>query len=250
MDTITLAAVCLKRWYVLVPVILAGLVAAMALGKAPTTTYYGNANFTLVARGSDAATAAPRPSSSASPAVENPLIVNGAGLLVTALNADMNTQDARKAVGAAGGSAAFSVARVRDTTVVRVDASGSDSAAVAKTVAAVLKVTDQRIRALQTRAGAPAETQLKVFALGAIDPPFALKSSDKRFRIAVIGFGVVLGVVLALLFDALMALRARRRRERGLPVREQHSERRSDLLSGTDQIAKEEREPAPWLGRT
>lgn len=197
MDTFTLAAICLRRWYVVLPITIMAVAAGFVFAAEPTTSYYTKGNFTLQRQ--------------VTPEDEPGLTQS---LLTLTMDGDMNTADAQEQVAAAGGTASYTVRRYRDTPVLSFDVTGSDRAGVEETVPKVLAVADKRIRGIQTRGNVPATEQYGVFQLGAVDVPTKLVSSSRRFTIVVSALGFAGACVLALFIDTL----ARRRRARRASV--------------------------------
>lgn len=194
MDTFTLAAICLRRWYIVLPITVMAVAAGFIFAAEPTTSYYTKGNFTLQR-------------------VEVPEDEPGLtqSLLTLAMDGDMNTADAQAQVVAAGGTASYTVRRFRDTQVLSFDVSGPNRAAVEATVPAVLEVADERVQGIQTRGNVPAAQQYKVFRLGAVDVPTELVSSSRRFTIVVSVLGFAGACVLALFVDTLARRRHARR---------------------------------------
>ncbi len=150
----------------------------------------------------------------------NPLASDGGQLLSEALIAELTAPSTQRQLGTPAtrgedstkGStgAAYSVQLPDNSVSITVNAFSADGRAAAATVDRVLGAAATHVRAIQTRAGAPAESQLSVFVTVPAQVTVLPPPSKAKLVVAITGVGGLAGAALSLLVDRLLARRRRR----------------------------------------
>jgi hypothetical protein len=221
-DALDVAKVCLRRWYVVLPVVLLAAGAALSMTKSRPASYSGTAAFAMIYTHVDEL----KPNQP-DPRVQNPLVTGGLGLLSETLAADLNSPATQRELAAPGltpitkgqsdqvsltSGSAYSVIQPQNGSSIIVSASGPSPTAVKTTLDNVLAAAPKRIAAIQSRLGAPPNSQYTTVvtaqpALVMVPPPSGLK-----LLIAITGVGCMAAAALALVVERL-SIRRRHRRE-------------------------------------
>ena len=220
MDAIDVAKVCLRRWYVFLPILALAMGSALGLSSERAVQYSASGSFALVydqGAGSPVAAQDPR--------LYNPLASDGGGLLSEALIAELNSSAMQRQLGSPSTRATdstkgatgqrFGVQLPYGTRSIIVSAFGPDPRAARGTVDAVLGAAPGVVRSIQTRAGAPVQSQMGIFItlpsqVDALPPP-----SKAKLLVAITGVGGLAGAALSILLDRLVSRRRKRPSTRG-----------------------------------
>ncbi|KQX62911.1 hypothetical protein [Angustibacter sp. Root456] len=222
MDALDVAKVCLRRWYVVLPVILLAVGAGLSMTSSRPSSYSGTAAFALIYTHADEL----KPNQP-DPRTKNPLLAGGGyGLLTETLVADLSSPTTQRELAAPGLTPLqpstpdgptlatgrfYSVAAPQNSASIIVSASGPTPQAVEQTLKNVLAAAPQRAEQIQSRLGAPRLAQLTTTVTAQpeilqLPPPSPLK-----LLIAITGVGCLAAAGLALVVERLATRRRRRR---------------------------------------
>ncbi|GAA1438479.1 hypothetical protein GCM10009641_43780 [Mycobacterium cookii] len=208
MDAVDILKICLRRWYVMLPILLGAAGVSYQLVDSQQTTYTAATSYGLVQ---------PQLPDGASEADRDPLGADGKALVGAALQAQLNSQETQRKLGSsatrgwgpgesANGSS-YSVEIPMYQTTYEVRAWGQDEQAVRdvvdRVVAAAPGITDE----LQTRAGAPAAVRYRPFVLAPTQVEALASTSAAKLVVAVMGVGLLVGAAWAIVADRLLGRR-------------------------------------------
>lgn len=216
MDTLDVLRICVKRWFVFLPILLLAYYSSQSLSTDRRPVYSATGSFAVIYH----ARSALKPGQ-ADPRQLNPLAAGGGSLLKQALLTDLRspgTQSALASPGVTGTSPSgvadgslFSVTSTATSATVGIVTYGPNQAAVAGTVDRVLAASSTKARQMQDRAGAPAAGRLDTFVTLPTQTTVLAPPSKLKLVIAVLAAGVIAGAGLSLLFDRLLVKWRRRR---------------------------------------
>lgn len=219
MDALDVLKVCLRRWYVVVPVILLALGAGLGLAWQQKPTYRAFASYALVYQTAETSTQANR-----DPRLANPLGVNQAALLGEALAADFMSAPAQATLGREDTSGVAPGEADKGTSYVvalpeggsqitlsyLVQSWGKDPDALRAVVDSVIRSAPVRAGQIQDQAGAPKKSQYTVFVAAPTQVVTLPPTSTLKLVIALLGVGILAGSALALVIDRAMRSRKKR----------------------------------------
>lgn len=215
MDALDVIKVCLKRWYVMGPVVLIAIAVGLGFAKQVRPTYTASGTYVIIYKNTGKST------TTGDPGAKNPLGANGGALLSEALQSTYMSGPYQKRFGSVDTSGtgpgtptdgtSYSVTLPQNTQSYVVQAWGHDPGEVKNVVDGVLNSSAATAATIQARVGAPSNTMYTTFATSSAQVTKLTTSSATKVVIAVAGLGVLAGASLAVLTDALL----RRRRERG-----------------------------------
>lgn len=202
MDTLSVARVCFRRWFVFVPVLLIGLLAVVRVSSTTQQTYTSTGSLVLLP-----------PATVAVEGVErqiNPYTqAGGSGrLLASALVADLSSVERRGTL-AVGGTNYEAVQR-RNEPVIDLIVTGSRAEDVDQAIGGLVEVAPTLLRDIQTETGAPADALLRAELFSPIDPPVETTPARTKLLLALVGLAVAAAAAGALLFDAALRVMPRR----------------------------------------
>jgi hypothetical protein len=216
-DTLDIARSCLRRWYVFVPVVLLAVAGGyqLAAQRAPSysavsvvTMYFPTQNLPqpTVTNGQVTQPVDPR--------LYNTLFQSGGvQLLVNSLVTDMTSDDVLRTLASEGHHTGYVVSIDKSNgNLIDVQAKGPDSRDVLATVNSLVTLVNDRLIALQTRAGAPANSQYHAFTVSPATRAIEKPASKSKLLIAITGVGVLGAAGLSVLFDGYSRRRGSRRR--------------------------------------
>lgn len=222
MDALDVLKVCLRRWYVVLPVIIVALGAGFGLASQEKPTYTAFASYALVFH-----SPAESKSSDRDLLDGNPLAGNGAALLGEALAADLMSGPSQRELGGVGNSgappgqgdtshtpginASYSVSLPPNTEAYLVQTWGNDPEGVRRAVDSVLAAAPAKSIAIQDRAGAPKRSQYTVFTTSSTQVAELPPTSTIKFVVAVVGLGILAGSALSLIVDKILRARNEKR---------------------------------------
>lgn len=201
MDAIDIVKVCVRRWYVMLPILAGAAGVSSQLAQSQETTYTAAASFGMV---QPALTPGARDEA-------NPLGAGGDVLIGKALEAQLNSRETQAELGEDGtrgwgpgeaASARSYVVRIPPfETTYEVRAWGEDEQAVRDVVERVIEaapgVTDQ----LQVRANVPPSQRYRPFVLAPTQVDVLPTAGWVKLVVAVMGVGVLMGAAWSVVVD-------------------------------------------------
>jgi hypothetical protein len=216
-DAFDVLKVCLRRWYVVVPVIVVALGAGFGLAWQQKPTYTAFAGYALVYHNPISS------SSTRDPRDDNPLAVDGAVLLGEALTADFMSGPTQAALGGVGNSGvapgqadnhtSYSVSLPQNSQSYLVQTWGKDPNSLRTVVESVLNTAPIRAAEIQNRAGAPKRSQYTTFVTSMTQVVDLPPTSKVKLLVAVLGVGILAGSALSLLVDRMIRSHQEKRRK-------------------------------------
>ncbi|MGW4241728.1 hypothetical protein [Nocardia sp. NPDC004722] len=214
MDLFDVARSCARRWYVILPLLVLCLLYGKHTYEAAKPVYYANAVIGF---------APPSYRIDTAPAGEavrrNGLLDVGGATLLANLAALGLRQPAVVDKVVAGGGQPNYVARMFPTTtgsaqipLVMLEETSADPQATAKTLELVTAQADSTLRALQQNAQVPEDQMVASFTVQPPSTPVAALPSRTRSTISVLGAGIGLSILLAVLLDVTLERMKRKRR--------------------------------------
>ena len=210
MDAFEIAKICLRRFYVFVPIVLLAVAAGVQLSKDRPSSYTGVAAFTVTYP------VAPAPSSPTSPEADlrrlNPLFQNGPGPILASVAFSFNSVELKQAIVGLNSGVEIGATGPDIASIVSITAVGPDSGRVITALQRALSRAKDAVVRIQSNAGAkPGSlfTPLTVIQpqITVIRPPSRLK-----LEIAALMAGVLGGGACSIAVDAIVRRRQRRRR--------------------------------------
>jgi hypothetical protein len=217
-DALDVLKLCLRRWYVVVPVVLLSVAAGLGLAHQQKPTYTAYGSYALVYHSPQTT------SQRRDPLAANPLAVNGAVLLGEALAADFMSSGSQATFGGVGHSgtapreavdgSSYSVSLPEGSQSYLVQTWGKDPDGLRTVVNSLLAAAPERAAAIQDRAGAPHESQFTTFVTGPTQLTKLPPTSRLKLLIAMLGVGILAGSALSLVVDRLVQRRKNQSAER------------------------------------
>lgn len=215
MDALDVLKVCLRRWYVGLPIVLLAAVVGAGLSQDRSIDYSGSASIALIYE-----TPASQQPNTDGPLSRNPLAGNNGSLLYEAILADLNSPQSQLEIArgstsgvppteAANGSR-FSAYVPQDKQSITVAAYGTDPTAVRTTVDRAVAATTLKAKQIQDRAGVPPAGQLTTFLTVGTQLSSLPPASPTKLIAAVVAVGVLAAAALSILVDRLMSRRRKR----------------------------------------
>lgn len=217
MDALDVVKVCLRRWWVFIPVVALAAGAGLGIVRSDKPSYQSYASFALVYEQPPG-----RGPQDPDPRLDNPLADNGGALLGEAMLAELATSSRQQelgdpeAVGAEPGmdshGTRFAVTLPSNSSSYYVNSWSDDEDAAEQTVESVLAVLPTLARSIQDRAGAPAVSQYAPFTTTSPQVTELPPGSPVKIMVGVLGVGLLAGAALGVLVDFLLLRRSSRRR--------------------------------------
>lgn len=212
MDAVDILRICLRRWYVMVPVLLGAAGASFQLVQAQETTYTAAASYGLVQ---------PRlAEEQSSGGGGNPLGADGSTLVGAALEAQLSSRETQGLLGSdatrgwgpgqAEDGSSYSVEIPLYETTYEVRAYGADEESVRDVVNRVVEAAPGIAGDVQSRIGVPDGLRYEPFVLGPTQTEVVPSASGKKLVVAVMGLGVLVGAAWSVVVDRAMRHRAAR----------------------------------------
>ncbi|CAN7490302.1 hypothetical protein LJR027_003180 [Terrabacter sp. LjRoot27] len=211
MDSLDVIRVCLKRWYIVLPVLLLAAGAGLGLARTSKATYTAAASFAFVWEHADEV--APR---EPDPRVKNPLAADGTGLLGESVVASLTSVASQERLGGTNrgyepgqsdDASHFSILQDdgRRSYTVRTWADSPQQAL--DVVTGVLAAVPTEAEKLQVRAGAPKISRYSTFETSLPEMVRLPPESPVKLLVAVMGVGLLAAAALALVVDRLLSRR-------------------------------------------
>jgi hypothetical protein len=217
-DALDVLKVCLRRWYVVLPIVLLSLAAGIGLASQQKPIYTAFGSYALIYHSSGST------KDGSDPTEKNPLATNGAVVLGEALVADFMSGASQETFGGVGNSGtaprepedgtSYSVSVPDGSQSYVVQTWGTDPESLRTVVESVLAAAPLRAAQIQDRAGAPERSQYTTFVTGSAQLSKLPLTSTPKLIVAMLGVGILAGSALALVVDRLV--RSRKNRAAGL----------------------------------
>ncbi|MFM6850608.1 MAG: hypothetical protein ACKOVB_16065 [Terrabacter sp.] len=241
MDALDVLKVCLRRWWVFVPVVALALGAGLGIVRGQQPTYQAYASFALVyEQPPDRDPQAP------DPRVNNPLAEEGGALLGEAILAELGTSARQRELGDADARGAepgadahgtrYSVSLPSNSSTYYISSWAADDQSAEQTIEAVLGALPALSKSIQDRAGAPLESQYFPFTTTSPQVAELPPGSSVKILVGVLGIGLLAGAALAVLTDFVLERVAARRRPAPRPEKSPSKEK--SPRGGRDKPAK------------
>lgn len=242
MDTLDVLRICVKRWFVFLPILLLAYYASQSLSSDRQPVYSATGSFAVIYH----PTTALKPGQ-ADPRQLNPLAAGGGSLLKQALLTDLRSPGTQRQLAAPGVSGTspstaadgslFEVTSTATSATVGIATYGPSQDAVAGTVNRVLAASSAKARQMQDRAGAPAAGRLDTFVTLPTQTTVLPPASKLKLVIAIMAAGLIAGAGLSLLVDRLLSKWRLRRaktasRPRGAAALRRRRARPEDAVDG------------------
>lgn len=219
MDALDVLKVCLRRWYVMLPVLVLALGAGVGLAQNQEQQYTASGSFALVyTHGEDI-----KPNE-VDPRGANPLAGENARLLGEALVSAYMSKPRQEDLGKSGTSGvapgdpdngtSFSVSLPENSQSYRVEAWGPDPEAVKDVVNAVIASAPDLADQIQERAGATLASRYTTFTTAPTQVSDLPPPSKVKLVVTLVGVGVLAGAALSIIADRMLYRRRRQRADR------------------------------------
>ncbi len=209
MDALDVIKVSIRRWYVMLPVLLLAAALGYQLVSNQKPVYTAYASYGLVYNHGDLIKGAVD-----DPRNANPL---GTALLAEALRASLTSTSSQAALGLESTSGVapgqksdgsrYSVVEQQNSPSYSIQAWGPDAAAVSSVVTKVLSQTAPLAEEIQVRAGAPVNSRYGTFTVSPTQTAELPAQSAIKLMLAVAGVGVLTGAALSILVERLLSRR-------------------------------------------
>ena len=203
MDAVDILKICLRRWYVMLPILLGAVGVSYQMVEAQETTFTAAASYGLVQPGLSGVAGAGGEA--------NPLGANGSDLVGAALEAQLNSREAQEQLGSeatrgwgpgeVANSSSYSVQIPLYETTYEVRAWGEDEQAVRDVVNRVVEAAPGIADELQSQVEVPAELRYEPFVLAPTQSETLKSTSGKKLVVAVMGVGVLMGAAWSIMAD-------------------------------------------------
>lgn len=214
MDTIDILKICLRRWYVMLPILLGAAGVGYQLTQDQVTTYTASTSYGLVQPDLPAGTLAER----------NPLGADGKTLVGAALEAQLSSRETQAKLGSDAtrgwgpgeipNRSSYSVKIPQYETTYEVRAWGEDEQAVRDVVERVIQAAPGIADRLQAQVGVPSAVRYRPFVLAPTQVDALPSTSRMKLVVAVMGIGGLMGAAWSIVADRLLRQVERRRAER------------------------------------
>jgi hypothetical protein len=253
LDSLDVIKVCIRRWYVMLPVLLLAVGAGVGIASELRPSYVAFGSYAFVYAHADEI----KPGE-ADPRNANPLGGANAALLGEAVAADLRAVTNQNLLGGTNRGVApgeatdgthYAVTLPQGSSSYLVQSWADTEAAATQVVQAVLQAVPQQAKAIQTRAGAPAAAQYTTFVTAPTQTLELPPQSKSKLLIGVVGVGMLAGAALSLVVDRIAGRRRNKpkRKHDGrlhdvdeAPAREE----RFHTVAGPGAAARESMEPA------
>ena len=242
MDALDVLKVCLRRWYVVLPVVLLSLAAGLGLASQQKPTYTAVGSYALVYHSPT------QLKEGEDPTEPNPLATDGAVVLGEALVADFMSGASQTTFGGVGnsGTAPREATDGTSYTVDLPDGSqsyvvqtwGKDPESLRRVIDSVLAAAPGRAAQIQGRAGAPKKSQYTTFVTGSTQLTRLPSTSTTKLIVAMLGVGILAGSALSLVVDRLARSRKDRAAKRVPQGRQRSVDRVPPDEDGSDVVTQ------------
>jgi hypothetical protein len=209
MDAVDVLKVCLRRWYVMLPILLGAAGVSYQLVQAQETTYTAWSSYGLV-----------QPGLAAGPQTDadtNPLGPGGNLLLGEALEAQLNSRETQAVLGSdetrgwgpgeAVNYRSYIVRIPQNETTYEVRTWGEDEREVREVVDGVVAAAPDIADSAQDRAGVPTAQRYEPFVFAPTQVEELPSTSGLKLAIAVMGVGLLMGAAWSIVTDRVVRWR-------------------------------------------
>lgn len=210
MDVYSLARVCLRRWYIFVPILALAVVTSVLRFQSAASVYSASTSLVVL----PPSTYSPAPRVDSRVVRVNPFAVGSGGdrtaasALAAVLNGNPTSQLPREAA-----QGFYSVQVIQSQPVLSVVSTSGTPRGAQLVLEAAQKTAGTSLRQLQLDAGAPADGLYQVVSAGGVVNLGGTKQGATRTLIGLILAGLLLAVLLSSLVDAIAATPRSRRSE-------------------------------------
>jgi hypothetical protein len=220
-DLFDVARGCLRRWYIVLPLLAATAWFSHHVYTSVKPVYY---SYAVISMAPPSTRVDVNPDGS--PVPRNGLLdVGGAGLIANLAALGLRDPSVVAQVVAAGGKDDYGArmfpvpANSPQLPMVMIDATEPDAASASKTVELALAQADPTLRTLQQQADVPDDQMLKAFVVSPPSEPAGAMPSRTRSTIAIAAAGTGIAIVIAVVVDVLLLRwKARRQKRRQTSV--------------------------------
>ncbi len=202
MDAVDILKVCLRRWYVMLPILLGAAGVSYQLLQAEETTYTAAASYGLVQ---------PALSGEEDKKEANPLGDGGNALVGAAIEAQLNSRETQSELGSDGirgwgpgnpvNHRSYYVQIPQFETTYEVRAWGENEQEVRAVIDRVIEAAPDIADELQVRAGVPPPQRYQPFVLAPTQVDELPATSGMKLVIAVMGVGLMMGAAWSIVAD-------------------------------------------------
>lgn len=203
MDTVDIARVCAKRWYVFVPLMVLALAGGYGYAKGQPTSYKAEGGLALI----------PPTPTQAGQLDPNAFGSGGETLLQNALVADLNSPATQVTLAPPASKVSYEV-DVETSPLIHISATGNDRTQVLAATTHVLSSAGGRLDIIQNRAGIPKRSLYTSFVANPATITNTSPPSKVKLLAAFGGLGLLLAAGLCVLLDGILV----RRRQRAGPA--------------------------------
>jgi hypothetical protein len=206
-DSLDVIKVCLRRWYVFLPLLLLAAGAGVGLSKQVKPTYTATGSYAFLYPRPEAITPA------ADPRNQNPLVTQGyTALLGEAVQAQLSSARMQETLGGTNRGWApdqpatnthYSVTLPPQSASYVVQTWADTEQEAAGVVQAVLKAAPQSAKEAQERAGAPEVSHYTAFVTAATQTEELPPQSPLKLLLTMVAIGALAGAALSLLVDRM-----------------------------------------------
>jgi hypothetical protein len=210
-DSLDVIKVCLRRWYIFLPLLLLAAGAGIGLSKQVKPTYRATGSYAFLYPNTEAITA------TSDPRNRNPLVTQGnTALLGEAVQANLSSEIVENALGgnnrgyAPDGTptqAHYTVTLPLQSASYVVQTWAETQQEAADVVKAVLQAAPKAAKDVQTAAAAPDNSHFTAFVTAATQTEELPPQSPAKLLLTVLAIGAVAGAALSLLVDRLFPSR-------------------------------------------
>jgi hypothetical protein len=208
-DLFDVGRICIRRWHVVLPIILLAVLSSILVFALAKPVYYSNAVISIALPSVQVQSADPGVG-----VARNGLMDAGGAVLITNIIAASLTEHSVQAqVVAAGGKDNYTAkmfpvpANMQQIPLVMVEAAEPDAASASKTVELAAAQTGPVLRQLQLAAGVPEDQMVSPLVVSPPSQPEAGTSGRLKATIAILLIGVAAAVFAAVIVDVLLMRR-------------------------------------------
>lgn len=210
MDMLGILKICVRRWFVFVPLVLIGVIVADRLADGTRPEYESAVRIVAIAPAGEQ----PRVAEGKVQPVNPYLGSGGARLLLSTVGERLQTNGARTAVEAAGGERDYEMVIARSSDVLSFETVSESRPAARQTSVTLGERAVAEAQVVQEEAGVQSELFLQVRLMYPVDLPAELPSAATKVRIFAIGAGLAIAAAASVLVEGIVLAFRRWRRAR------------------------------------
>lgn len=202
MDIWRLLAAVIRRWYIIIPLLIATAVAAATAGRWVEPEYTTSAVIAIVPG------KAPTQDPGDAPTATNPY--NAVSFSTGVLQYVLNSSGVRQELLTNGVAGSYQIKAVPRSSFLGIEATANDPEVAIATGRGVIEGARKVLRERQAAAGTPATAYASIEVLDDADSVAASGSGQLQAQAALLAVGGIISVILTVLTDDLLLLRRRR----------------------------------------